>query len=192
MSGGSDPKPPDETASQRALAEAAAQNFIRYQEVFMPLENSYIDSVMNVADQGAYEQAGGRASTAFAEQYDPAIRDYSAQLMSSGLDPSSMGFQSKSNALRKAAAAGQGLGVADAQISNTDRFYGGLSSIVNMGQGLQTESMAGLGDIAQMSQEKAINKAEADFARASAGRNAIGNIVGGSSAYGLKREDSYA
>ena len=192
MSGGGDPKPPDETASQRALAEVAAQNFIRYQKVFMPLENSYIDSVMDVANQGTYEQAGGRASTAFAEQYDPAMGEYNAQLMSRGLDPSSMGFQSSSNALRKAAAAGQGLGVADAQISNTDRFYGGLSSIVNLGQGLQAESMAGLGDLAQMSQEKAINKAEADFARASAGRNIIGNIAGATGAYGLKREDSYA
>jgi hypothetical protein len=188
MSGGGDPELPDETASERALAEVAAENFARYQEVFMPLENSYIDSVMNVTDQGAYESAGGRASTAFAEQFDPAMQDYNSQLMASGMDPSSMGFQSRSNALRKAAAVGQGLGVADAQIGNTDRFYGGLSSIVNMGQGLQTESMAGMGDLAKMSQEKAAAQAEAAFNRASTGRETIGTIAGGASAYGLRRD----
>ena len=41
--GGGDAPEPEESAAKLALAETAASNLRRYSEVFVPLENLYID-----------------------------------------------------------------------------------------------------------------------------------------------------
>jgi hypothetical protein len=65
-------KKQDETPEQRALAEIAAQRFNRYREVFAPLEDQYIQQVMDVRSQGNYETAGGIASAEFQRGFQTA------------------------------------------------------------------------------------------------------------------------
>ena len=50
MGGGGSAKRPDESEAYRALAEQSATYFNRYRDVFVPLENQYIQSVFNAGD----------------------------------------------------------------------------------------------------------------------------------------------
>lgn len=175
---GKGPKKLDETEEQRALAEIAAQRFNRYKEVFAPLEDQYIQQVMDVRNQGNYEQAGGLAAAEFQRGFQTAQDNLRGQMMEQGVDPSSGAFESNSAALRRAQAVRQGIGVSGAKVANTDRFYGGLKGIMAMGQGQAAEAISGMADIARSSQERAGAAAEAAFQNSSALRSGVAAGIG--------------
>lgn len=171
--GKSDPKRLDETAEERALAEISAQRFNRYKEVFAPLEDQYIQQVMDVRNQGNYEQAGGLAAAEYQRSFQTAQDNLTNEMVQQGVDPSSGAFQGNSAALRRAQAVRQGLGVSGAKVANTDRFYKGLQGVIAMGQGQAAESIGGMADIAKTAQEKAASSAESAFQTSSAVRSGI-------------------
>lgn len=175
---GKSPKKLDETEEQRALAEIAAQRFNRYKEVFAPLEDQYIQQVMDVRNQGNYEQAGGLAAAEFQRDFQTAQDNLAGQMMEQGVDPSSGAFQSNSAALRRAQAVRQGLGVSGAKVANTDRFYSGLRGVMAMGQGQAADAISGMADIARSSQERSSAAAEAAFQNSSALRSGVAAGIG--------------
>lgn len=172
------PKKPNETEEQRALAQIAAERFNRYKEVFAPLEDQYIQQVMDIRSQGNYETAGGLASSAFQQNFQNAQDQLQNQMFEQGVDPSSGAFQSNSAALRRAQAVRQGVGVSDAKIANTDRFYSGLRGIMNLGQGQAATAVEGMADIAQQAQQRANQAAENAFNRSSAARSGVAAGLG--------------
>lgn len=176
--GKSDPKRLDETPEERALAEISAQRFNRYKEVFAPLEDQYIQQVMDVRNQGNYEQAGGLAAAEYQRSFQNAQDNLSNEMMQQGVDPSSGAYQGNSAALRRAQAVKQGLGISGAKVANTDRFYKGLQGVIGMGQGQAADSIGGMADIAKMAQEKAGSAAESAFQRNSALRSGLGAATG--------------
>jgi hypothetical protein len=176
--GGGDPKLPPDTEEAKALAQVAAKRFNRYQQVFVPLENAYMQDVMNVRNRGAYETAGAIASADYAGEFAAANERLADEMTQQGVDPSSGVFMGNSAALRKAQALKQGMGVSSAKIANTDRFYTGLGGLIAMGQGQAGESIGGLSSIATRSTEQAMRDASSSFENASGVRAGVGRMVG--------------
>lgn len=174
----------DETAEQRALAEIAAKKFNRYQEVFVPLENQYMQDVLNVRTKGTYDTVGGLAAAAYQREFDAAGDKMTQSQFQAGIDPTSGAFQESSEALRRAAAARQGQGIAGAKIDNTNRFYRGLQGIIRMGTGQSAEAIGGMAQSAMRSQQQAQADAAASAQKAAGLRSIAGTIAGyGASPY---------
>ncbi len=188
MSGGGSGKV-DEMESKQALAEQAAISLQRYQQTFVPLENSLIQSTLNQFSQPAYENRMGQAGTQASGVYEEGIADMqNAAVMNRGLDPSMGAFQEESAALRTAQARGTGQAMSDAGLTNTDQAYQGLANIVKMGQGLATDSMQGQMQLAQNQLDRVNSQATQDFGASSSLRNVAGTVAGAGAgtAFGLK------
>lgn len=189
MSGGGGSKP-EELESREALAQQAAVSLQRYGQVFVPLENQYIQSTLNQFSDQNYNTAMGQAATQAAGVYEQGMADFqNAAMMQRGLDPSMGAYQQESAALRAAQARGMGQAMSDAALTNTDRGYQGLANIVKMGQGLATDAMSGQMELAQSQMDRVNSQAERDFGASSSLRNVAGTIGGmaGGAAYGLNR-----
>lgn len=189
MSGGGGGKP-EELESKKALAEQAAISLQRYGQIFVPLENSYIQSTMNQFGDQAYQDRMGQAATQAAGVYETGMADFqNAAMMQRGLDPSMGAYQNESAALRAAQARGVGQAMSDAGISNTDQAYQGLANIVKMGQGLATDTMQGQMELAQNQIDRVSAQAQRDFGASSSLRNLAGTVTGAGAgtAFGLDK-----
>lgn len=188
MSGGGGGKP-EELESKEALAQQAAISLQRYGEVFVPLENQYIQSTLNQFSDQNYDSSMGRAATQAAGVYEEGMADFqNAAMMQRGLDPSMGAYQGESAALRTAQARGMGQAMSDAGMTNTDQAYQGLANIVKMGQGLATDSMSGQMQLAQNQMDRVTAQRDRDFGASSSLRNVAGTVtgMGAGTAYGLK------
>ena len=104
-----------------------------------------------------------------------------------GFDPGSGAFKKESAALASAQARGMGLSGADAGIATTDQGFNRLQNVVRMGQGLATESMGGMIDVAQTGSDRARQAAQRDFMESSSLRQLAGTGVGMATGYGLNK-----
>ena len=189
MSGGGGGKP-EELESKKALAEQAAISLQRYGQIFVPLENQYIQSTLNQFSEQAYQNPMGQAATQAAGAYETGMQDFqNAAMMQRGLDPSMGAYQNESAALRTAQARGVGQAMTDAGLTNTDRAYQGLSNIVKMGQGLATDTMQGSMEVAQNQMDRVTAQAQRDFGASSSLRNVAGTVAGtgAGAAFGLDK-----
>ena len=170
---------PDESEAYKALAEQTATYFNRYREVFVPLENQYINSVFDAGEGAAYEKAMGSAAMAAQAQYEPKIgQAQQALLARGGVDPSSGAFRENTGDMYSKLGVARGLNAADAGINNTDRFAGGLQNLVKMGQGIASEAMQGQIGLAQVGEDKARSIAATDFAKDQRELNTLGTAAG--------------
>jgi hypothetical protein len=176
---------PEESEAKLALAEQAAISLQRYGDVFVPLENQFIESSFRRFDDQAYDSAIGQAQTQAMGLYERAIQDQQSAAFGRGFDPTSGAFQGESEALRAAQARGVGLAGANAGIDNTDQAYAGLTGVVRMGQGLATDAMSGQIDLAQNALDRGNAQARQDFQNISSLRSLAGTGAGIASGYGL-------
>lgn len=188
--GGSDPDKPEESMAKMALAETAAANLQRYGEIFVPLENLYIDKATASFNQENYVGQMGDASNQASQIYERGIDDATAGAFQRGLDPTSGAFTEESAALRTAQAVAMGENSANAGLSQTDRGFGRLLNVVKMGQGLAGEVQEGLVDQAQNQLGAVQRKAEEDFSRSSSIQSLAGTAAGLGAGYGLNRSES--
>lgn len=66
----------------------AAEDRARYQSVYQPVEDAYVDKAMNYDSEGNLALQRGRATTAVAQQFDAAGQAAQRQLEGFGIDPS--------------------------------------------------------------------------------------------------------
>jgi len=180
--GGSDPK---EQESKLALAQQAANALQRYGDVFVPLENMYIDDTQAMFADGASDQAMAAAQNQTSAIYEQGFNDMRGAQFQAGLDPLSGRAQGESNALREAQARGMGLAGSDAGLSYTDAAYQGLGNVIAMGQGLQTQAVAGNIDRMQSSLDRAGATAKRDFQNSQSLASIAGTGAGMAAGYGL-------
>jgi hypothetical protein len=180
--GGSEPK---EQESKLALAQQAANALQRYGDVFVPLENMYIDDATAMFDEGASDQAMAAAQNQTSAIYEQGFGDMRGAQFQAGLDPMSGRAQGESNALREAQARGMGLAGSDAGLSYTDAAYQGLGNVIAMGQGLQTQAVAGNIDRMQTSLDRAGAAAKRDFQNSQILASIAGTGAGMAAGYGL-------
>ena len=174
-----------EPESQAALAEQAAINLRRYGDIFVPLENQFIETSMAQFDDRNYERAMGNAATRVAGLYESGMADFNQAAFSRGLDPTSGAYRAESSALREAQARGMGQAMADSAMSNTDQGLGGLTAIVRMGQGLSNDAMEGQLSLAQNQSERANRQAQMAFQNNQSIANIAGTGIGMGAGYVL-------
>lgn len=177
--GGGGGETPDETPAYRALAEQTAQYYNRYQDVFRPLEDMYIAQVFRADDEGAYAKAMDAGSSAVQRQFDPKIEQAGRRMLArGGVTPGSGAFAGGLEDSYTQLGTARGLVAADAGINNTDRFLGGVSNVVKMGQGVASEAMQGQIGLARAAEDKARSQAMTAFADKQQGAQILGTGLG--------------
>lgn len=174
-----------EPESQLALSEQMAMNLRRYGEIFVPLENQFIETTQETFNDENYARAMGQASTRTAGLYERGLADFQNAAFQRGLDPSSGAYQAESSAIREAQARGMGTAMADSGMTNTDQGVAGLTSIVRMGQGLSNDALQGQIALASNQMDRAGAEAQNAFQRNSSITGAFGTAAGMGAGYVL-------
>lgn len=170
---------PDETPAYRALAEQSAQYFNRYQDVFRPLEDMYITQVFRADDASAYGKAMDTASSAVQRSFEPKLQQAQQKLLArGGVSPTSGAFMGGLQDPYTQLGTARGLVAADAGISNTDRYLGGVSNVIKMGQGVASEAMQGQIGLAKAAEDKARSQAMTAFVDEQQTGNVLGTAAG--------------
>tara|TARA_R110000744_G_scaffold136208_2_gene245980 strand:- start:2271 stop:2843 length:573 start_codon:yes stop_codon:yes gene_type:complete len=178
MCGGGGGYEEKEPASKLALAQQAATSLQRYGEIFVPLENAFIQDSLNAFGDSGYESAQGQSSTNIAAMYEQKLPAYEQQMFQGGIDPTSGAYGGKIDSIRAAQARSMGQGASQAGIGRTDNAYRGLQNVVRAGQGLQTEAMQG--NVSRMNDQMALagTQAESDFQDRSQTAEIAGTVAG--------------
>ena len=95
-----------------------------------------------------------------------------------GADPTSGRYQAAASAMQTAQARGMSAGTTEALSGQVDRYYQGMQNIVAMGQGQAGQAMAGLGDVANLAQQRATAEAKTSFSNYLGRQQLIGSAVG--------------
>jgi hypothetical protein len=185
MCGGGGGYEEKEPASKLALAQQAATSLQRYGEIFVPLENAFIQDSLNAFGDDSYDSAMGQASTGISKMYEENTPQLQTQAFQGGLDPTSGAYGGKMDSIYAAQARSMGQGAANAGIRQTDNAYGGLQNVVRAGQGLQTEAMQG--NVSRMNDQLKLaqTQAESDYTKRSGTANILGTVAGATASTAL-------
>tara|TARA_R110000823_G_scaffold254783_1_gene377013 strand:+ start:53 stop:622 length:570 start_codon:yes stop_codon:yes gene_type:complete len=176
---------PREVESKNALAQQAANALSRYGDVFVPLENMYINDTKAMFADGASDLSMAATQNQTAAIYEQGFGDMRGAQFQMGLDPNSGRAVGESNALREAQARGMGLAGSDAGLASTDAAYQNLSNVIQMGQGLQAQAVDGNISRMQGSLDRADSAAQRDFANSQSIASIAGTGAGMAAGYGL-------
>lgn len=188
--GGGTPERPDESEAYRALAEQSATYLNRYIDVFVPLENQYIQSVFDAGNEAAYDTARSKAENIAQSAFERNIGQFERNMLASGIDPSSGRFAGGMADKYENFGQIRGLAGADAGINNTDRAVGGLMGLVKQGQGLANEAMQGQAALAQTAEDKIRSQFATDFVDSQQRGQAFG-VAAGMGAAGLYNKGGF-
>jgi hypothetical protein len=188
MGGGGDNKI-EETPEQRAQAEVAMMQWKDYLNKYRPFEDAFMEDVdrMNTGQQ--YNQAAGLAAVPVESEFSTAVRDTSRAMVGGGLNPNSGAFKSNLSKLDRAKSTTKADNMNQAQVGQQNRYVSGISNIVRMGQGQETEAVQGFGDLASMSSRKAYNDANNALNNRRDNQQLAGAVVGAGTRYGLNYID---
>lgn len=189
MGGGGDNKI-EETPEQRAQAEVAMMQWKDYLSKYRPFEDAFMEDVdrMNTGQQ--YSQVAGLAAIPVESQFSTAVRDTSRAMVSGGLNPNSGAFKSNLSKLDRAKSTTKADNMNQAQVGQQNRYVSGISNIVRMGQGQETEAVQGFSDLASMSSRKAYNDANNALNNRRDNQQLAGAVVGAGTRYGLNYIDN--
>ena len=189
MGGGGDNKI-EETPEQRAQADVAMMQWKDYLNKYRPFEDAFMEDVdrMNTGQQ--YNQVAGLAAVPVESQFSTAVRDTSRAMVSGGLNPNSGSFKSNLSKLDRAKSTTKADNMNQAQVGQQNRYVSGISNIVRMGQGQETEAVQGYGDLATNSARKAGNDANIALNNRRDNQQLAGAVVGAGTRYGLNYIDN--
>ena len=189
MGGGGDNKI-EETPEQRAQADVAMMQWKDYLNKYRPFEDAFMEDVdrMNTGQQ--YNQVAGLAAVPVESQFSTAVRDTSRAMVSGGLNPNSGAFKSNLSKLDRAKSTTKADNMNQAQVGQQNRYVSGISNIVRMGQGQETEAVQGYGDLATNSARKAYNDANNALNNRRDNQQLAGAVVGAGTRYGLNYIDN--
>lgn len=165
-----------QTEQAKKMAEISAKRFNRYQQVYVPLENQFIRDALQLRNKENYNKASAIAAAATAQPFDRARRQAEMDMFSGGINPNS--GRGRSASLAEAEARGLGSIVAGANIKTTDRYMGGLESVIAMGQGQAGSAIQGMSEIARNAEQAAADKAKAAYQSTQGYNEALGTGVG--------------
>ena len=189
MGGGGDNKI-EETPEQRAQADVEMMQWKDYLSKYRPFEDAFMEDVdrMNTGQQ--YNQAAGLAAVPVESEFSTAVRDTSRAMVVGGLNPNSGAFKSNLSKLDRAKSTTKADNMNQAQVGQQNRYVGGISNIVRMGQGQETEAVQGYGDLASNSGRKANNDAGIALNNRRDNQQIAGAVVGAGTRYGLRYIDN--
>ena len=177
-----------ETPMEREAALIAAENWNRYQSVFVPIENEFIRQVQ-LGPQD-YQRAQEAAVGANRMQFGQARQDATRQLFAGGVNPNSGRFQGALADLARGQAASAAQGVVGANVDTRRRNLAGLEAAVSLGRGQKTQADLGISSIAARQAQKASADAQRQFQSRLATQTAIGQAAGLGLGY-LKNKNTF-
>lgn len=189
MGGGGDNKI-EETEQQRALAEVSMKEWQNYLDKYRPFENAYMADVDRMNTSQQYDQVSGLAAVPVESEFTNAVVDTSQAMVGGGINPNSGLFKAELDKLDRRKAEVKADSMSQAQLGQQNRYEGGLSNIVRMGQGQATEAIQGFGDMASMSGQKAYNDARNAMQNRNNNAQIGGQVIGAGVRYGLRQYDN--
>lgn len=177
--GGSDDVEVKDSEAEKALAQIAKEKWELYNEMFVPLENQWMEEIGTLNSEAAYDRAAGTANASIQGSYGQAMQDAMAQGgsesdISRNINNLALGMQTARTDSTNAA-----------QINQQNRYVEGLQAINAVGQGAQAEALTGLSDSAAMSQQYAEQNAYDDYASQQSTNELIGAGIGGATRWGI-------
>ncbi|AGG58102.1 hypothetical protein VPAG_00066 [Vibrio phage douglas 12A4] len=169
----------EETEYQKELAKVAQDEWKRYQDKYVPLENKFIQDVQKMGSEQTYKDMAGDVNTQYQKSFTEAGDQQRKQLAAAGVDPSSGKSQAARVEMADAQAGGATASTSKAQHDVSKAYTGGLSNVTAMGKGQQTQATAGLQDISQAS----LNEATQDAILKSQETSIPGAILGVGASY---------
>lgn len=177
----------EETADQRELAEIGLEQFDQYMAMYPDVENQFFEDVERMNTSQSYERGAGYAATNVSSAYSDANQDMVNSLTRSGVNPNSGTFTQAINTSASDEGTARFNNANQTQQAIQDSYLQGKSNIVSMGQGLETQAIQGMGNIAAESGRNAINDAYRSYDKSAGKRAAIATGVGA----GLGAWDGY-
>lgn len=168
MGGGGGSNEIKETSQEKAAAEIAMKEWNRYQDIYVPLENAWMDDIRVTAEEKA--KIAGEAGGMVTKRYDDAQASLSA--------PGSGKFNSNLTTLNVERGKTAGRSMATASQLADDQHYAGLQAAVNVGRGQATDAQLGMSDLAAQSVKDATSDAVADWRSRDDTLSAIGGVAG--------------
>jgi hypothetical protein len=178
----------EETEGERAQAEVAVKRWADYQEVFKPYENKFMGDVNELNSAANYQRAEELAISPLAASFAEQGMKIQKRNMASGINPNSGKFKSINSEITSSQASAELDTASRANVTQQERYIGGLQNITAMGQGQATTAMNGMADIAQMSQRNARSEAQDALAKRNNVQSGVGAVVGAGTSYGLNRK----
>ena len=124
--------------TQAAIGQA---QWDRYQKVFAPLEDKYVQDAQNYDTPEQYAKAAGDASATVSQQFSKAR----GQLARSGLDTSSPAYMASMAGLDQAQAAQDAVSQNSARQGVKDTAWARKTDALSLGKGLPAQASASLG-----------------------------------------------
>jgi len=184
MGGGGDGKI-EETELEKAQAQTAVKRWGDYQNLFKPYENKFMGEVDGLNSEAKYQQASDLATSPLANQFAQEGLRMQKEMGASGINPNSGKRLSFESEVSGAQASAEVDASARANETQQDRYVGGLSNVVAMGQGQAGQAMAGMTDVAVSAQSNARQKAQNSLSGRNTIREGVGLGVGAVTRYGL-------
>jgi hypothetical protein len=107
------------------------------------------------------------------------------QMTSAGINPNSGLFKRELTKLDEKKKQAKSDMMNQAQVSQQNRYTGGLQNIVAMGQGQEAQTTSGLGDLASMANQRSRNDRSIDARERYGNQQAAGGLVGAGVRYGM-------
>jgi len=165
-----------ETPFEREAARIAAEEWNRYQQVFVPLENEFIQQIQ-IGPQD-YQFAQGLAAGENRQQFSQAQRGLETQLAAGGVNPNSGRFQGAISDLNTAQGQSAAAGVTQANVDTRRRQIRGLNAAIGMGRGQAVQADLGFRRQAAAESQRAISDAQLAFQKNAATQGAVGTAAG--------------
>lgn len=167
-----------ETAEQQALARIAAERWMSYKDMYLPVEQQYFDYVDSLETPGKAHQIEGMAATNVESAFGEAVKMDVADLTSQGVNPSSGKFQTAISDQTEARATARADNTIRSGQALQDAHVAGKQNIVAIGNNQSGQAIAGFGDVAAQSAIEAQSDATADYRRNQGNAAAAGMAAG--------------
>lgn len=167
-----------ETAEQQALAQIAAERWLSYKEMYLPVEQQYFDYVDDLNSPARMHRMEGVAATNVESAFGEAVKTDIADLTSQGVDPTSGKFQTAISDQTEARAAARAENTIRTGQALQDAHVAGKQNIVAVGNNQSGQAIAGFGDVAQQSAIEAQSEATSDYRRNQGNAAAAGMVAG--------------
>ena len=189
MGGGGSSEIP-ETEAEKAQAHIAQKRWADYENNFRPYEDMFMGRVDQMNSEQELNRASELAMTPLSRSFAREGVKISKMMQSNGVNPNSGKYKSAMGDVETSLANEKVNASSRAVSSQQDRYVSGLKNIVAMGQGQAGEAIAGMTDIASMSQKNAQNDALNDLQSRQNVQGAVGTAVGGGLRWGQEQYGS--
>lgn len=183
MSGGGGDTNIKDTPEQRELAAVGAEQWNYAQQVLGPMQDLYINQVHNLDSADRQQYITGQTNLGMQDAMGEASGQMVTTASANGLDLGSGRVKSALSGGAMDAAIIGGDTSARALMEQDKQKVRGLQNVVAMGSGQQTQAIAGLSDITDLSAQTARSDAVNAFNRRSANLQTLGSLTGAGTAY---------